>query len=295
MKRGFLEKLDALSYRQRVFVAAAVFGSATLLVTFFSVIVKVRGGGLVFLLFLPLTALLFPGFLAGLYIGLASSLVSLLAVLLFYHVQHGSVFEIKFLPAVILPDLLYLVLAVFFSLFTSMRREITSRIKSSEEKYRQLVESALVGVYIFQEGKIKFVNKKILEILGYSFDEMLKMKWQDFIHKDDQPKIAENIHKKLKKEVPFTHLEFRALRKDRKIIFLEVFSSVISYEGKPAIFGTLLDITERKKSEEKLKSLYDALIRKKEELERINRAFVGREIKMIELKKEIQKLKAKAK
>ncbi len=56
------------------------------------------------------------------------------------------------------------------------------------------------------------------------------------------------------------HLEFKIRRKDATIRHLEVFGLQSIYNSRPAVLGTLLNITERKLVEEEVKSLYRLLI-----------------------------------
>ena len=62
------------------------------------------------------------------------------------------------------------------------RRRVEKALRESEEKYSTLVESSLVGIYIDQDEKIVFANRKFAEIYGYSRDEVIGMEcWKEKI------------------------------------------------------------------------------------------------------------------
>ncbi len=141
--------------------------------------------------------------------------------------------------------------------FVSTDKDVTERkraeeiTKESEEKFRNLVEWSLAGVYIIQDGKFPYVNPKLAEIFGYTQDEIISSKSvSDLVAKDDRVLVAENIRKRLQGEVQSIYYTFRGQRKDGELIDVEVYGTKIEYTGKPAVIGTLLDITERKIAEE---------------------------------------------
>jgi PAS domain S-box-containing protein len=84
-------------------------------------------------------------------------------------------------------------------------------------------------------------------------------------------------------------------RKDGRTVPLEINPQVIDYKGKKADLVVLRDITERKKAEEELQKANKDLKSKVEEFEKLNRLAVGRELKMIELKKRIKELEGRLK
>ncbi|MEG8947695.1 PAS domain S-box protein [Rosettibacter firmus] len=133
-------------------------------------------------------------------------------------------------------------------------RKIQKAIKESEEKFRELSESALVGVYLIQDNVFKYVNPSLAKTFGYEVDEIIeKLGPLDLTHPEDRKTVAENIRKRIENEVKEIRYEFKGFKKNGEAIFVEVHGVRIIYKDKPAVIGTLIDITERKKAEMALK------------------------------------------
>ena len=134
-------------------------------------------------------------------------------------------------------------------------RDITSRrnteagLRRAEEQFRTLVEQALVGMYIYQDGFFPYVNPRAGKIFGYTQEEFRTRPIETLIAEDDQPAAKGNIRKLLEGEVMSVHEIIRAIRKDGTTLELETQSVRTEYLGKPAIMGTVIDITERKNTE----------------------------------------------
>ncbi|WCK52564.1 PAS domain S-box protein [Aneurinibacillus sp. Ricciae_BoGa-3] len=133
------------------------------------------------------------------------------------------------------------------------RKQIEEALIEAEAKYRNLVERALVGVYIYQENTYQYVNPRYAEIFGYTVDELLKLSPLDLLQNGEKKQWIENFHKRISGDNNSLHYQIKGLKKDGSIIECEVHGTVTIYKGKPAIVGTLLDITERKKTEEILR------------------------------------------
>ena len=139
----------------------------------------------------------------------------------------------------------------FYAVLQNITREDLHR---TEEKFRILSEKSLLGVYIIQDNVFKYVNPMLAETLGYSVDEMVNKKSPfDLTVEEDYERAKENIRKRLSGEVDSIRYEFKGKKKNGDVIFLESYGSRIDYKGKPAIIGTLLNITEHKKAEEALR------------------------------------------
>lgn len=126
-------------------------------------------------------------------------------------------------------------------------------LKESESKFRSLVENSLVGVYLVQDGILKYANPKLAEIFGFKLEDAIdKVRLKDYILPEDWEIVNENLRKRFSGEVHSINYEFRCRTENNEIIFVEAFGSQTTYLNKPAVLGTLLDITNRKKAEEAL-------------------------------------------
>jgi PAS domain S-box-containing protein len=142
-------------------------------------------------------------------------------------------------------------------------RDITSRkkmekaLRESEEKFRTMVETSIQGIFIFQDFRIIYANEAIEQITGYSMEELRSLpreKIQAIIHPDEQEMIWGRLADRLAgKDVP-SRYEFRLVRKDKKTLWLEVVVSRIEFQGKSAVQGAVIDITDRKQADVQIKA-----------------------------------------
>lgn len=115
-----------------------------------------------------------------------------------------------------------------------MVKQRTEELRQSEEMYRTLTEKSLVGVLVIQDGKVVYANPKICEIGGYELEEMLGKSPMDFVHPDDRGMVAENISKRVGNKENFSVYDYRGLRQDGEVRWLEVAATSVNYQGRPA-------------------------------------------------------------
>ncbi|MCK5023008.1 MAG: PAS domain S-box protein, partial [Candidatus Aenigmarchaeota archaeon] len=133
-----------------------------------------------------------------------------------------------------------------------MKRKESEGNESPDELYKVLLEHSLQGIVVIQDFRIVFANKNFAKISGYTIKEMLSLsreKVKEMVHPEDQSLVWGRLRDRLAwKKIP-PHYEYRGIRKNGSVCFLEMFASRITYRGKPAIIGTIIDITEQKKTE----------------------------------------------
>lgn len=144
------------------------------------------------------------------------------------------------------------------------RKEAEQALQEAEAKYRSLVEETMVGVYLIQDDQFVYANPRMLEIFGATAEEVIGRSPLEFVTPDDRAVVADNIRKRMRGEIKIIRYGFRALRKDGTPFDVEVHGALTNYKGRPAIIGSLIDITERKRyiealqdSEERYRQLFE--------------------------------------
>jgi PAS domain S-box-containing protein len=123
----------------------------------------------------------------------------------------------------------------------------------SEEKYRHLIEHSNDAIVVAQDGMLKMVNRRAVELTGYSEQELLSMPFPAVIHPDDRAMVVERHQKRLKGEDLPSRYRFRLGPKDASTRWVELSVAVIDWDGRPATLNFLTDITGRKKAEDALR------------------------------------------
>ena len=136
-----------------------------------------------------------------------------------------------------------------------LKQEVLAH-RQAEELYRAQVEKSPQGLIIVQNLSFVFANKAFAELSGYTVEELLYLspeKVRAMVHPEDQALVWGRLQDCLAgKEAP-SRYEYRGIQKDGTVRCIEIIASRIEYHGGPAIQGALIDITDRKRAEEKLK------------------------------------------
>ena len=172
------------------------------------------------------------------------------------------------------------------------RKQAKENLRKSEESFHNLFENSTVGLYrTTPDGEFLLANPTLVHMLGYeSFEELAKRN----LERDGfEPGYKREEFKRLVENDTFVQgLEIVWQKKDGTNIYVrESAKAIRDASGKIQYYeGTVEDITERKKAEEKFERNTQVLKACNEELERFNKVAVGRELRMIELKKKINEL-----
>ena len=153
------------------------------------------------------------------------------------------------------------------------RKQIEKALRESEEKYRQLIDTANESVVVAQDGLLKFVNPMTLGLLGaHSEQELIDKPFSQFIHPDDRNMVVENYRRRIANEASPPRYAFRVVTLDGIVKWVEINAGLIEWQGKPATLNFLTEITERKLAEEALRKAHDELeMRVKERTEELAR------------------------
>jgi PAS domain S-box-containing protein len=133
-------------------------------------------------------------------------------------------------------------------------------LKESEEKYSALVEKGNDGIVIIQGGLLKFVNQKMVELMGFAINELIEKPFIDFIVPEFKESTLDRYKKRISGEKLSRNYETEIISKDSERIPVEISASLIEYEGKPADMAIIRDTTERKRTEEKIRQKTEDLL-----------------------------------
>ncbi|MBN1568789.1 MAG: PAS domain S-box protein [Acidobacteria bacterium] len=139
-------------------------------------------------------------------------------------------------------------------------KEVKETLKRSEEKYRRLVEESMQGLAIVQDSRFVFCNERFAVIFGYKAADLLALAPVEIFAlcaEPDRARLMRNIQDCLAGRRVLDNHEYRGIRKDGTDVWVEIDSNVIEYNGKPAVRGVFMDITERKKAAENLERISD--------------------------------------
>lgn len=132
------------------------------------------------------------------------------------------------------------------------RKRIEEALRESEEKYRLIVENAHDGIEITQSDKIFFANARFAEMLGYTPAEITDVKFSEIYTEQAERELYERQkNRESGKPVP-NQYETTFLKKDGTIINVELKYRITDYNGEPATFAIIRDITEKKQMEEQI-------------------------------------------
>jgi PAS domain S-box-containing protein/putative nucleotidyltransferase with HDIG domain len=130
-------------------------------------------------------------------------------------------------------------------------------LKQAEELYKTLAESSFAAVFIAQDGKFRFINTSAVAYAGYTAEELIGQDANIIIHPDDKERVKMAAREMLAgtRNAAF---EFRMVTKQNRIRWISQIITPIQYNGKPAVLGNAIDVTELKQAEELYKTLAES-------------------------------------
>jgi PAS domain S-box-containing protein len=136
----------------------------------------------------------------------------------------------------------------------SERKRAEAALRQSEEQYRCIVERSLQAIIIHQNGLIRLVNQAAVRIFGYeTADELVGRDiWHTLVDITMWPELRARAAAYLRGEALPAHRGWQGMRKDGSRLWIESTASAITWEQRPALVSFLIDITERRRAEEKL-------------------------------------------
>ncbi len=188
--------------------------------------------------------------------------------------------------------LLSLVIMVMIIVYLKGRKTMAQLIdalrRSKEQEYETLTQASLDGFWTTDSaGRILDTNDTFGKMLGYTREELLCLSIKDFEAVESPEQIAAHVHSVI--ETGSDRFQSRYRCKDGTMIDVEISAQYVRELGE-RFFVFVRDITELKGAEDAKRQQTEELRASNTELELFNHAATGRELRMIELKEEINEL-----
>ncbi len=137
----------------------------------------------------------------------------------------------------------------------SSGQDITER-KQAEDLFRVIFNNSPIGMYIVQDNRFTLVNPQFRNYLGYSESELKGVQPLSLVLPEDAAKVRQEAVRALKeRSEQFKTYDYRVKTKSGQLKWFMESVTSIHYDGRLATLGTIVDVSERKQSEELFKSL----------------------------------------
>ncbi|MDP3433401.1 MAG: PAS domain S-box protein [Bacteroidota bacterium] len=142
----------------------------------------------------------------------------------------------------------------------SERKAMEEALRKSEEHYRHVIQSLQEGLFVLQDEKFIFVNDAIVDILGYTVEEMTGKHFTAVIPPELRDEAVRRNYRRRSGQTDSWSYEFQLLHKDGKTRIPVILSTNLTeLDGKTAVVGTAKDITDRIRAEEEIKAAHKRL------------------------------------
>ena len=137
------------------------------------------------------------------------------------------------------------------------RKNIEESVRSSEQRYRTLVQGTLDPIAVHRDGKTLYVNPAAINMFGAaSASDLVGKPLLDRVHPDYRQTALARMKTLVELDQPSPLFVQKLLKLDETAMDVEVQGTNISYDGRPAVQVSMRDITERKTIEAALEAAH---------------------------------------
>lgn len=132
--------------------------------------------------------------------------------------------------------------------------------------FHGIVDQSVAGIYLLQDGVLKYVNDTYADMFGTTPDRMIGRTLRDLAPAGQRESLVAQYERRIKGEDPASHFLIRTDVRDRGLRLIEIHGTRVEYVGRPAVVGVGIDVTEREialaellESRAKLRALMSAV------------------------------------
>ena len=140
---------------------------------------------------------------------------------------------------------------------------LKSRLQEEEQRYSLMFNNANIGIKLIDlDGKWLDANQRACEIIGYTKEELLTMRFQDVTHKEDINTELDYVKQLLQNKISFYEMQKRFIHKNGSDVWVNLSTALIKDEGnKPKYFVSVIqDVTTLKETTKKLHEKEEMMI-----------------------------------
>ena len=146
-------------------------------------------------------------------------------------------------------------LLLSFGALTMIQERSEHALRESEMRYRKVVNSATQGICVLQDGLLRFLNPKALDLLGYPEAELVNQPFLPRIHPDDRDTVQANHARRLEGTADGLTYSVRVQTRHQGWRWFEVSGVQFEWHGRPATLNFLTDVTERRQADAQIREL----------------------------------------
>lgn len=137
--------------------------------------------------------------------------------------------------------------------------EYRHQLQNQRNIFAMLLEEVGTPIFIIQNGHIKYANRAVYEALGYEPDEVIGTHFMDYIEEQNRLRIMQHYEERESWSQARSRFEFNIYNKQKQLVEVEMLMEKFEYDGTTAEVAILVDISERKKKEFRLKETLTAI------------------------------------
>ncbi|MCB2211732.1 PAS domain S-box protein [bacterium] len=125
------------------------------------------------------------------------------------------------------------------------RKQAQAEINQMQARFQRLFEQSVDAVYVRTAKGFVLVSPSFTHLFGYSHDELIAEDFDEMklIAPPDRDHVLKRIRAIARGEDADNILDFTGLHSSGKTLSLQLTSSIIDWEGKPAVLGFIRDVT----------------------------------------------------
>jgi PAS domain S-box-containing protein len=126
------------------------------------------------------------------------------------------------------------------------RRHSVALSRQNADMFAGLVEESPLGVFLGREGRYFYMNRAGADLFGYAPAAITgELSPLELVDEDDRSRVAEEVARLESGRADTAHYGFTGRRSDGSRFACEAFERMMTYQGRPARLGILVDVSER--------------------------------------------------